>query len=88
MLISVASFGGPIAITSDKTKILALREDDPSVENICIFSNEGDIVQRIRLRDPFKNIIICMEFLRDEQLLVLFQKGDMWLIDPHTAEIK
>jgi len=29
-----------------------------------------------------------MEFLRDEQLLVLFQKGDIWLIDPHTAEIK
>jgi len=41
MLISVASFGGPIAITSDKTKILTLREDDPSVDNICIFSNEG-----------------------------------------------
>lgn len=41
MLISVASYGGPIAITSDKTKILTLREDDPSVDNICIFSNEG-----------------------------------------------
>jgi len=31
MLISVASYGGPIAITSDKTKILALREDDPTL---------------------------------------------------------
>ena len=31
MLISVASFGGPIAITSDKTKILAIKEDDPSI---------------------------------------------------------
>jgi len=31
MLISVASFGGPIAVTSDKTKILTLREDDPSI---------------------------------------------------------
>lgn len=88
MLISVAAFGGPIAITSDKTKILALREDDPSLENICIFSNEGDIVQRIRLLDPFKNVIVCLEFLRDEYLFVLFQKGDIWLIDPHTAEIK
>ena len=39
MLISVASFGGPIAVTSDKTKILALREDDPSIKNICIFTN-------------------------------------------------
>lgn len=41
MLMTVASFGGPIAVTSDKTKILTLREDDPSIENICIFSNEG-----------------------------------------------
>ena len=88
MLISVASHGGPIAITSDKTKILALREDDPSLENICIFNNEGEIVQRIRLRDPFKNVIVCLEFLKDEYLLVLFQKGDLWLIDPHTAEVK
>lgn len=41
MLMSVASFGGPIALTSDKTQILTLREDDPSLENIVIFSNEG-----------------------------------------------
>lgn len=88
MLISVASQGGPIAITSDKTKILALREDDPSIENICIFSNEGDILQRIRLVDPFKNVIICLEFIRDEFLLVLFQRGDLWLIDTHTAEVR
>lgn len=88
MLISVASFGGPIAVTSDKTKILTIREDDPSIENICIFSNEGDIVQRIRLRDPMKNVIVCLEFLKDEMLFVLFQKGDIWLINPHTSEIK
>jgi vacuolar protein sorting-associated protein 16 len=88
MLISVASCGGPIALTSDKTKILALREDDPSLENICIFSNEGDIVQRIRLNEPFKNPIICLEFLKDEYLFCLFQRGDIWLIDPHTAEIR
>lgn len=65
MLISVASYGGPIAITSDKTKILTLREEDPTLENICIFSNEGDIVQRIRLHEPFKNPIICLEFIKD-----------------------
>lgn len=41
MLMSVASFGGPIALTSDKTQILTVREDDPSLENIVIFSNEG-----------------------------------------------
>jgi len=31
MLIAVAPYGGPIAITSDKTQILTLREDDPSI---------------------------------------------------------
>lgn len=88
MLISVASYGGPIAITSDKTKILALKEDDPSIENVCIFNNEGEIVQRIRLKDPFKNVIVCLSFIRDENLLVIFQKGNLWLIDPHTGEFK
>ena len=60
MLMTVASHGGPIAVTSDKTKILARREDDPSIENICIFNNEGEIAQRIRLKDPFQNVIICL----------------------------
>lgn len=41
MLIAIAQNGGPIAITSDKRKILAVRSDDPSLENVCIFSNEG-----------------------------------------------
>jgi hypothetical protein len=31
MLFAVASFGGPIAVTSDKRQILAMREDDPTV---------------------------------------------------------
>lgn len=70
MLISVASFGGPIAITSDKTKILTVREDDPSLENILIFSNEGDILQRIRLPNPAermneRNLIMILEFIKD-----------------------
>ena len=88
MLISVSSNGGSIAITSDKTKILALREDDPSIHNICLFNNEGDIIQRIPLDDPFKNVIICLEFIKDELIVVLFQKGDLWLIDPHSASIR
>ena len=41
MLVAVASFGGPIAITSDKSQILTLREDDPTIENIVLFNNEG-----------------------------------------------
>jgi hypothetical protein len=39
MLMTVASYGGPIAITSDKSQILTLRDDDPSIENVCIYSN-------------------------------------------------
>ena len=31
MLIAVASNGGPIAITSDKRQILAVKTDDPSL---------------------------------------------------------
>ena len=70
MLISVASFGGPIAITSDKTKILTVREDDPSLDNILIFSNEGEILQRIRLPNPAermneRNLIMILEFIKD-----------------------
>jgi len=65
MLISVASYGGPIAITSDKTKILTLREGDPSIENICIFSNEGEIIHLIRLSNPFQNVIVILEFIKD-----------------------
>lgn len=85
MLVAVAPFGGPIAVTSDKTKILTVREDDPTVDNICLFSNEGDIIERVRLVDSRRNIIVCMEFLRDEMLLVVFGKGELWLIDPHDG---
>lgn len=31
---------------------------------------------------------MCLEFIKDEYLLVIFQKGDLWLVDPHTADIK
>lgn len=59
-MISVAGYGGPIAITSDKMKLLTLRNDDPSLENVCIFSNEGELINRIKLDDPFRNIIVMM----------------------------
>ena len=87
MLISVASFGGPIALTSDKTQVLTLREEDPSINNICLFNNEGEISQLIELPNPFKNIVRHIEFIQDELLLVLFQEGNQWLIDPNTGNI-
>jgi hypothetical protein len=49
MLIAVASYGGPIALTSDKTQILTVREDDPSIKNLCIYNNEGEISHSIKL---------------------------------------
>lgn len=33
-------------------------------------------------------MIVVLEFIKDEYLLGVFQKGDIWLINPHTAEIK
>jgi len=62
MLVAVASFGGPIAITSDKTQILTLREDDPTIENIVLFNNEGEILGRIKINKPFENVVICLDF--------------------------
>lgn len=86
MLIAVASYGGLIALTSDKTQILTVREDDPSIQNLCIYSNEGDLSQIIKLSNPFKNVIVHLSFLQDEMLLVLFQQGQIWLVDPHTGK--
>lgn len=39
MLIAVAPNGGPIAITSDKTQIVARNNSDQSLENVCFFNN-------------------------------------------------
>ena len=87
MLMSVASFGGPIALTSDKTQILTLREEDPSIKNICLYNNEGEISQLIELPNPFQNIVIHLEFIQDELLLLLFQEGNQWLVDPNTGNV-
>ena len=65
MLIAVCPYGGPIAITSDKTKILTLREDDPSINNIVLYANDGEIHSRIEIKDPFRNVIIFMGFIQD-----------------------
>jgi len=88
MLMTVASYGGPIALTSDKTQILTVREDDRSIDNICIYNNEGEVSQLIQLATPFKNIIVHLEFLQDEMLLAIFQLGQIWLIDPHTGRVQ
>ena len=37
--------------------------------------------------DSLRNVIVCMEFLRDEMLLVIFGKGELWLIDPHNGQV-
>lgn len=65
MLFAAAPYGGPIAVTSDKTKILTLREDDPSINNIVLYSNDGEIHSRIEIKDPFHNVIVFIGFLQD-----------------------
>jgi hypothetical protein len=49
MRVTVAGNGGPIALTSEKTAVLALSEGDPSHHNICIYSNEGEILHLVKL---------------------------------------
>jgi hypothetical protein len=49
MLIAIAPNGGPIAITSDKRKILALRAEDPSLENVCVFTNNGELLTQAKI---------------------------------------
>lgn len=87
MLMSVASYGGPIALTSDKTKILTLREEDQSIKNICLFKNDGEIAHLVELPNPFQNVVVHLEFIQDELLLVVFQQGNLWLVDPNTGRI-
>ena len=60
MQVAVAPFGGPIAITSDKSLILTVRAEDPSIENICLFSNDGEIYSKIRLDSSSTDVIVCM----------------------------
>lgn len=28
-----------------------------------------------------------MEFLREEMLIVVFSEGEIWMVDPHTADV-
>lgn len=66
MLIAIPANGGPIAITSDKRQILALRADDPSLENICIFSNDGELIIKTKIDSSFrKDVIVGFEFFVD-----------------------
>ena len=88
MLVAIAPNGGPIAITSDKTEILALKPSDPSIENVCIFNNEGELSQKIKIDNHFKEVIVCFDFTKDEQLLVVFEKGYYWVVDPHRGTFK
>ena len=41
----------------------------------------------IELPNPFRNIAVHLEFIQDELLLVLFQEGNQWLIDPNTGNV-
>lgn len=38
--------------------------------------------------DPLRNIIVHLQFLQDEYLLAIFQKGQEWIIDPYTTNVR
>jgi hypothetical protein len=64
---------------------VAVRERDQSVNNICIFSNEGEILNLVPLGGPLGCYVVHLEFLANELLLVLFNQGQEWLVDPNTT---
>ena len=78
-LIAVASNGGYIAITSDKTNPLPASDRNLS-ENIVIHDNKGAMVGNL----PMDGIVVAIDFLENQQLLVLMQRGDYLLYNPYT----
>lgn len=85
MLVAIAPNGGPIAVTSDKRQILTLKQDDPSLENVCIFNNDGELTVKTKIDNSFREVIVAFEFLVGELLLVLFEKGVYWVLDPYKG---
>lgn len=85
MLIAIPKNGGPIAITSDKTQIVAVSLTDPTLENVCIFNNEGDIIHKIPIENAKREVIVGFDFLADERLLVVFEKAYYWTLDPNSG---
>ena len=84
--IAMARHGGPIAITRDPDHIVLSKSDDPTKENICIYTNNGELM--VACPNKEKEKIIGFDFIEDEFLLVVWQTGTYVLIDPHLSSKK
>ena len=84
--IAIARHGGPIAITRDPDHIVLSKSDDPTKENICIYTNNGELMVAVPNKEKEK--IIGFDFIEDEFLLVVWQTGTYVLIDPHLSSKK
>lgn len=84
--IAIARHGGPIAITRDPDHIVLSKSDDPTKENICIYTNNGELM--VTCPNKEKEKIIGFDFIEDEYLLVVWQTGTYILIDPHLSSKK
>jgi hypothetical protein len=63
MLIAAAGFGGPIALTSDKSKALLYKSKDLTLKNILFYDNQGKLMGKT----PFevKEIVMLFDWLED-----------------------
>ena len=84
--VAIARFGGPIAITRDPDHIVLSKSDDPTKENICLYTNNGELM--VACPNKEKEKIIGFDFIEDEFLLVVWQTGTYVLIDPHLSSKK
>lgn len=84
--IAIARYGGPIAITRDPDHIVLSKSDDPTKENICIYTNNGELM--VACPNKEKEKIVGFDFIEEEFLLVVWQTGNYVLIDPHLSSKK
>ena len=86
-LVAVARHGGPIAITRNPAHIVISKATDPTRENICMFSNNGEMMSLIPLNSEKSNIV-GFDFIEDESLVVVFEEAIFFVIDPFLGTNK
>ncbi len=81
MLVGVAGLGGPIALTSDKTKALLYKSSNLSLKNVLFYDNQGKMIHKHGI-EGIKERIVLLDWLKDELLLLLMESGKYMLIEP------
>jgi len=81
-IIAVAPNGGYIAITSDKSNPLP-RTDKNLADFIMVHDNRGTLVHSIEM----SNVVVGLEFLENQSLLIVLQKGSYFTANPTSKTI-